>query len=80
MTPVSVFAATFVKGAKNYEGDDWVYPGCVTYTMEHMERLAKQHGLACRPVGWRHPNNQTWVVITDPSNMRAVRQRLEAPQ
>ncbi len=64
MKPTSLFAATFVQGETNYEGQNWVYPECVTYTLEHMQRLAREHGLNCTPIRWPHPNNQTWLILT----------------
>lgn len=74
MTSTSIFAATFVKGETNHEGDEWVYPGCVEYTLEFMKDLAGQHGLACIPLEWYHPNGQTWTVITDPANVENLPQ------
>lgn len=75
MSPTSIFAATFVKGTENYTGSAWVYPGCVQYTLDYMKDIANQHGLACIPIGWKHPNNQSWVVITDPSNAKCANVR-----
>ena len=68
MKPASIFAATFVKGEKNYEGGVWVYPGCVTYTFEFFKSLVEEHGLACKRLEWPHPTAQTWVVIVNPGN------------
>lgn len=68
MGPASVFAATFMQGPKNYTGKDWVYPGCTTFTLERMVQLAEEQGLACRPLAWPHPAQQTWIAITDPAN------------
>lgn len=64
MTPKSIFAATYVKGDENYEGEEWVYPGCVTYTEEHLEQLAQEQGLLVRPIDWPQPAQQSWVVFT----------------
>jgi len=72
MTPTSIFAATFVRGTENHAGNTWVYPGCVQYTLDYMTDISAQHGLACVPIGWKHPNNQSWVVITDPSNTKCA--------
>lgn len=69
MKLTSIFAATFVKGEKNYTGDEWVYPDCVTYTLEHMTTLVNEQGLICKPINWPHPNNQTWIVIVNPGNV-----------
>ncbi len=72
MTTTSILAATFVKGDKDYAGSEWVYPGCVQYTLDYMKDIATQHGLACTPIGWKHPNNQSWVVFADPSNTKCA--------
>ncbi len=64
MKPTSIFAATFVKGESNYTGEDWVYPGCVTYTLDHMSQIVEEEHLVCKPIKWRHPNQQSWVLIT----------------
>ena len=72
MKPTSIFAATFVKGEENYAGDEWVYPGCVTYTLEHMATLVDEQGLICKPINWPHPNKQTWIVIVNPGNEKNI--------
>ncbi len=66
MTPTSIFAATFIKGDSNYTGEEWVYPGCVTYTPDFMAELAQEVGLALKPIKWAHPTEQTIVVIAHP--------------
>ncbi len=60
----SVFAATYVAGPEDYEGNGWVYPGCCTYTADFVQQLAAECGLVCTPVDWMHPNGQQWVVFT----------------
>lgn len=67
MKPNSMFVATFIEGEKNYEGDKWVYPKCVTYTQERMACLAKEFGLICKPIGWPHHNQQKWILIYYPN-------------
>jgi hypothetical protein len=64
LQPEGVMAATFVSGAVDYEGNDWVYPGCVTYTVQRMQRLAEAVGLTVKTSDWSHPNGQTWLLIT----------------
>lgn len=68
MKPTSIFIATFLQANDNYEGDEWVYPGGVHYTLDFIKSLVEDHGLACVPIEWPHPSNQTWVIITDPSH------------
>ncbi len=72
MKPTSIFAATFLQGTENYAGDTWVYPGCVTYTLQYMKSRAEEQGLVCKRVEWPHPAHQTWVVIVHPGNKNAV--------
>ena len=68
MAPEALFAATFVLGEQDYEGEEWVYPGCVTYLAETIQTMANEHGLACRPVVWPHPAQQTWFVFAHEAN------------
>lgn len=63
MTPLSVFAATYLQGQSNYQGDDWVYPACIPYTADHLRHIAEDHGLRYVPISWPHPNGQTWVLL-----------------
>jgi SAM-dependent methyltransferase len=72
LEPEGIFAATFFPGAENYEGSEWVYPGCVYYTMEYFSKLAADEGLACKPLNWTHTNQQKWVAITHPEHASAV--------
>ena len=68
MRPGGVWAATFVTGSSDYEGREWVYPDCVTYTVERMTRLAAESGLDANLIDWPHPNGQTWMLLTRPGN------------
>ncbi len=72
MTPTSIFAATYVRGDVNYTGDEWAYPECVTYTPHYMQSLAGERDLACVPLSWPHPNNQSWVVFTHRQNAKKI--------
>lgn len=72
LEPTGIFAATFFPGEKNYEGTEWVYPGCVYYTLEYFTKLAADEGLACKPLNWTHTNQQKWVALTHPEHAAAV--------
>jgi hypothetical protein len=72
MTPSSIFAATFVVGDEDYQGDAWVYPHCVTFTQATIHRMVEEQGLACTSTIWPHLYDQTWFVITDPENLDNV--------
>ena len=64
MQPRAILVATFVKGEENYEGASWVYPECVSYTIEHIVQLSAEVGLKAEPLDWPHPNGQTWIRVT----------------
>lgn len=68
MTPTSIFAATFLRGEKNYTGDEWSHPNRAEYTLEHMISLVEQHGLTLKVISWPHHRYQTWVLIVNPEH------------
>jgi hypothetical protein len=68
MRPTGIWVATFVKGSSDYQGREWVYPDCVTYTVEQMKRLAAESGLEANIIDWPHMNGQTWLLLTWPGN------------
>jgi SAM-dependent methyltransferase len=72
LEPSGIFAATFFPGETNYEGSEWVYPGCVYYTLEYFTKLAADEGLACKPLNWTHTNQQKWVALTHPEHAADV--------
>ena len=41
---------------------DWVYPECVTFRPERIERIAAEAGLAIRACPWWHPG-LSWYVL-----------------
>lgn len=62
MTESSVFFATFVEGEKDYDGQEWVYPGIAHFRPETMLRVAGEHGLDMELVDWHHPTQQ-WAAF-----------------
>jgi SAM-dependent methyltransferase len=62
MRPTSLFIATFAKGDDDFSGDEWVYPGFVMYTEDHMRALFEKQGLASTILSWPHPEFQVWIV------------------
>lgn len=68
MGPSSIFAATFIVGTDNYTGEGWVYPGCVTYTVDHFRRLAAEAGFGFRLLHCPHATGQTWAALVDPAH------------
>lgn len=74
MQGTSIFAASFIESRdrRNYSGEEWVYPGSVSYTAEFIHSLAAQNGLECLKVEWPHPTGQTWLVFTPPDNQKKI--------
>lgn len=68
MNPTAIFAASFVEGEKDYEGNEWQYPNWITYTLRRMKELAADQGLICEPIDWPHPGPQSWLVYVHPEN------------
>jgi hypothetical protein len=58
----SSFAFTFVEGDENYDGDFWVYPDFVTYTLEFMHNLLGEYGFDVKVLDWEHPCDQKWIL------------------
>ena len=65
-----MFIATILRGNRNYEGDDWVYPELVTYSLEHIVKLGQEAGFVCTSVGWPHHQGQAWIAFLHPENSR----------
>lgn len=57
--------ATFLEGPQDNAVGGWVYPDCVWYTKETMQKLAARHGLGFRMLDWRHPR-QSWALFYKP--------------
>jgi SAM-dependent methyltransferase len=72
LAPKGLFAVTFVLGDTDYEGDEWVYPGCVTFTQEFIHARAAQHGFVAKQMHKHHPNGQTWFVFAHTENPEAI--------
>jgi len=58
-----VLLATFLIDTSDYEGDGWVYPGCVYYKPETMAELAAESDLDFCIINWGHPR-QTWALFS----------------
>ncbi|WP_353686688.1 class I SAM-dependent methyltransferase [Thermodesulfovibrio sp. 3462-1] len=72
MKPTSLFVATFMEGNDDYKGNKWVYPGCVTYTLNTIYKMCGEYGLNCKKIDYPHPNGQTWIVIHFPENESSI--------
>jgi SAM-dependent methyltransferase len=59
--------ATFIhphqlQDTPEFQGNGWVYPGCVSYNEATVLELIQGAGLAGRAIPWFHPR-QTWFVM-----------------
>jgi SAM-dependent methyltransferase len=64
-----LFLATFIWGKNDYEGEEWVYPGCVEFKASSIKELAwSKYGLKMQRTNWPHPNGQNWVLFHFPGN------------
>jgi SAM-dependent methyltransferase len=70
MSGTGIFAASFARGARDHEGDEWVYPHCVEYTLEGMQALAALEGLVCHPIDGPH-FALSWVAFVKPEHPAA---------
>lgn len=75
-----LFAATFILGESDYQGEEWLYPGkteigFASYTEKCIAQMARKNDLAYKKIDWRHPNNQTWMIF---GNILDI-ERLEDP-
>jgi len=61
------FLASFIEGEQNYDGEEWVYPGCVTYKYDYIKTIIEKYGFLCEKVDDIHPNNHTWLLISKKS-------------
>jgi hypothetical protein len=47
----------------DFKGEGWVYPECVSYKLETMERIAWEVNLDFAILDWAHPR-QTWALFS----------------
>jgi SAM-dependent methyltransferase len=57
--------ATFIEDDVDNARGGWIYPDCVAYRRETLERIASSHGLEAVMLDWRHPRQQ-WVLMARP--------------
>lgn len=54
---------TFVNGSKDFEGNGWIYPGCVLFKHSTVLKFAKDAGFFATRIPWYHPR-QSWYILT----------------
>jgi len=57
-----LIVVTFIEGNNEYQGNDWIYPGCVMYRPETIKQFIQQAGLFMQRIPWYHPR-QTWYLL-----------------
>ncbi|WFB35313.1 class I SAM-dependent methyltransferase [Kiritimatiellota bacterium B12222] len=62
LNPNGLIAVTFVEGESDFDGNGWVYPECVTYLPNSLQRFATEVGLVAKAIPWHHPR-QTWYLL-----------------
>jgi len=55
--------ATFLVDDIDYDGNGWIYPGCVKYTTATLSKMAAEYGFAFDILDWAHPR-QTWGIFS----------------
>lgn len=78
LSPNGIFAATFLAGEHDHEGDSWVYPGVTYFTSEFMQQAAADADLTMRYLNWHHPGvtKPKWVVFARHETLSALPQSL----
>jgi SAM-dependent methyltransferase len=66
MAAGSFFVASYIRGERDHQGDEWTYPEWVAYREETMIALATLHGLRCQPMEWEHPGGHSWLLYRLP--------------
>lgn len=63
LSPTSLFVATFMEGAENHQGDEWLYPSITRYTARRITEIAERAGLRTWRIAWPHPRGATWMLF-----------------
>jgi SAM-dependent methyltransferase len=73
-----IFAATFLAGEHDHEGDSWVYPGVTYFTSEFMQQAAREAGLTMRYLEWHHPGvaKPKWAIFTRAETLEGLPPKL----
>jgi SAM-dependent methyltransferase len=70
--------ATYLEGAEDYQGTEWVYPPMVPYTRSGFASVADRHGFALQILRWPHPQQTYFVAGKKPFDgaglLRSIRQ------
>lgn len=72
LNPQGVFASNFNVGESNYTGDDRVYPGGVSYTLEFIAEMGKDAGLKVIYCAWRTPHVYITHIFCHPERYHSA--------
>ena len=62
LSNTGVFVGTFLVG-DDCQNSGWLYPGCVTYSLQTMDSFSQNAGLNFSLLDWKHPR-QLWGCYT----------------
>jgi len=62
LSPTSLFVATFMEGAENHQGDEWLYPSITCYTARRMTEVAERIGRRSW-IAWPPPRGGAWMLF-----------------
>jgi len=62
MEPNGVFAGTINLGEEDHAGQEWIYPGQVSYRPGTIEAMAARNGLSVYRLTWPHPS-QKYILL-----------------
>ena len=65
LAPNGALVATFLIGDEDSAQTGWIYPECVNYRPETLERAAKDVNLRFEILDWKHPR-QKWALFAAP--------------
>jgi SAM-dependent methyltransferase len=65
LTQSGALVATFLPDQEDSKLTGWVYPECVNYQPETLERAAAEMNLRFEILDWKHPR-QTWALFAAP--------------
>jgi SAM-dependent methyltransferase len=65
LTQSGALVATFLPDQEDSKQTGWVYPECVNYQPETLERAAAEVNLRFEILDWKHPR-QTWALFAAP--------------
>jgi SAM-dependent methyltransferase len=65
LAPDGALVATFLPDQKDSKQTGWVYPECVNYQPQTLERAAAEVNLRFEILDWKHPR-QTWALFAAP--------------